>query len=273
MKKVALVTGASSGIGLDVAKRLIDCGFMVYGAARRTEKMTPIEEKGGKIVFLDLLDDSSIESCVSEIIKNEGRIDLLVNNAGYGLGGSIEDVPVEEVKKQFQVNFFGMVKLIQLVLPIMRKNGSGKIINVSSIAGKFSSPFSGMYHASKYSVEAFSDALRMELKPFGIKVILVEPGLIKTDWGIIHGNNIRKYSGSGAYGEKALKVAAYYEKEYSSDKKLTPPEVIAKVIVKASVTKNPKRRYAAGKNALLFLFLKAILPSCIYDFSVGLFLS
>lgn len=273
MNKVALVTGASSGIGLDAALKLIKEGYTVYGAARRVELMKALEQAGGKAVFLDLCDTASIKKCVKSIIKKEGKIDVLVNNAGFGLGGSIEDVPAEEVKKQFDVNVFGLTQLIQLVLPSMRENHCGKIINVSSIAGKFSSPFTGWYHATKHCVEAISDALRLEVAPFGIKVVIIEPGMIQTDWGVIHGKNIRKFSGKGAYKENTDTVAQYYENAYVNSKNLSKPELISKLIVKAVLKKNPKPRYAAGTFSFLVLAAKKILSDTLFDKALKLIMN
>lgn len=268
MKKIALVTGASSGIGLETSLSLLNSGFTVYGAARRLEKMRALEEKGGNALFLDLTDENSVQKCVDEILSKEGRIDLLVNNAGFGLGGAIEDVPLEEAKREFEVNVFALARLCQLVLPSMRKNGGGKIINISSMAGRFSSPFTGWYHASKYAVEALSDALRLEVKPFNIKVVLIEPGLIQTDWGKIHAQNIRKFSSnaSTAYAENSDSVAKFYEKSYFGSKKCSSPKVISNAVLKAAKKKNPKARYSVGKFSKSFIFFKKILPDRIFDF-------
>ncbi len=266
MNKVVLITGASSGIGLNTALAFIKEGFTVYAAARRIELMKSISENGGNVLPLDLFDDASMIKCVEEIISREGRIDVLVNNAGYGLGGSIEDVPVEEAKKQFDVNVFGMSRMIQLVLLHMRNQKSGRIINVSSMAGKFSSPFTGWYHASKYCVESLSDALRLEVKPFGIKVCIVEPGKIQTDWGVIHASNIRRFSAKSAYSENADSVAAWYEKGYSVNKNLSKPEVITKLILKAAKSKFPKIRYQAGKGAKSYPFIRQWTCDKLFDF-------
>lgn len=265
MNKVALVTGASSGIGLDTCLRLIQKGYTVYGAARRIELMKEIEEKGGTALHLDLFDENSIKKCVDTILSKEGKIDLLVNNAGFGLGGSIEDIPLEEARKQFEVNVFGLISLIQKVLPSMRNQRSGKIINISSMAGRFATPFSGWYHGTKYCVEALSDSLRLEVAPFGIKVVIIEPGLIQTDWGVIHGKNIRKYSENTAYIKNASAAAKYYEDGYVNKKNLSSPSVISKLIVKAAVKKNPRRRYAAGKYSKSYIFFKKILSDRMYD--------
>lgn len=265
MKNVALITGASSGIGFDVALRLLEKGYTVYAAARRTELMEEIVQKGGNSIYLDLNNDSSITACVNEILKKEGKIDLLINNAGYGLGGSLEDIPLEKAKQQFEVNVFGMFRIIQLVLPSMRNQKSGKIINVSSMAARFSTPFTGWYHASKYSVEALSDALRLEVKEFGIKVVIVEPGLIKTNWGIIHSDNINKYSSSSAYARHSKDVSDYFRNSYTKSKSITKPETISKLIVKIAFKKNPRPRYLKGKNAHIYIFIKSVLPAAIYD--------
>ncbi|WP_318677906.1 oxidoreductase [Treponema sp.] len=265
MNKVALVTGASSGIGLDTCLRLIQKGYTVYGAARRIELMKEIEEKGGNILRLDLCDEKSIEECVKTILDKEGKIDVLVNNAGFGLGGGLEDVPIADARNQFEVNVFGLISLTQKVLPSMRNQRSGKIINISSMAGRFATPFSGWYHGTKYCVEALSDSLRLEVAPFGIKVVIIEPGLIQTDWGVIHGKNIRKYSGSTAYKTNANLVADYYEARYVKNKKLSPASVIAKQIVKASEAKHPKRRYIAGTLAKPYIFFKWLLSDRLFD--------
>lgn len=266
MKKVALVTGASSGIGYDTAIRLVKAGYMVYGAARRTDLLGKLAAWGAKGISLDITNQESIKNCVEEIIKAEGRIDLLVNNAGYGLGGSIEDVPLEEAKNQFEVNVFGLAQISRLVLPYMRKQGEGRIINISSMAGRFSSPFLGWYHASKYCVEALSDALRLEVMDFGVKVILIEPGLIQTNWGKIAADNIKKYSGESDYSKNASSAAKFYEENYNpQNKKASDPSIISKTVVKAATAKNPKVRYLIGTYAKPFVFFKNLFSDKFYD--------
>lgn len=273
MSKVALVTGASSGIGLDVALGLLKKGYSVYGAARRVELMEPLLKNGGHVLALDLCDENSIEKCVGAILEREGHVDLLVNNAGFGLGGSIEEIPVEEVRRQFDVNVFGLSKIIQLVLPSMRAQKSGCIINVSSMAGRFTTPYSGWYHASKYCVESLSDALRLEVKPFGIKVVLIEPGMIQTDWGVIHGRNIRRYSGEGDYRENAGRVASYYEKRYVQNRKLTPAHKVSRLIVCVAGKKRVRARYRIGTGSFLFILIKKFVPDCVFDFLAVKFLN
>jgi len=265
--KTALITGASSGIGLETALLLKTLGMKVYGAARRTDRMTELEKHGINILQLDLTKSESIRNCVEEIVSKEGSIDVLINNAGYGSYGAIEDISMEEAKRQFDVNIFGLAELTKLILPFMRKNRFGKIVNISSMGGKFTAPFGGWYHATKYSLEALSDAMRLEVKPFGIDVILIEPGMIQTEWGVIASDNLRKQSQNSAYGINAERTALYLDKYYRSGK-LTPPAKIAKAIVKAVCKKNPKRRYAEGYMSKTFIFLKKILTDSIFDLAV-----
>ena len=175
-QKVILLTGASSGIGYDTATRLARQGHKVYGAARRIDKMQPLKKLGVTPIKMDVTDDASMIAGVNAVLEAEGRIDVLVNNAGYGYFGAIENVSMEEARKQLEVNVFGLARLTQLVIPHMRQQGSGRIVNLASIAGKLALYFGGWYHVSKFAVEGFSDALRMELKPFGIDVVIIEPG-------------------------------------------------------------------------------------------------
>ena len=216
MKKVILLIGASSGIGYQTAENLAKEGHIVYGAARRTEKMETLKQFGVKPIYLDVTDEESIKSAIDTIIENEGRIDVLINNAGYGSYGAIEDVEISEAKMQFEVNLFGLARLVQLVLPHMRKQKSGRIINVSSMGGRMTSYFGGWYHATKYALEAFSDALRMEVTDFGIDVSLIEPSLIKTDWGIIAANKLADSSKGGAYEKEAMKTAKGMKKLFKT---------------------------------------------------------
>ncbi len=266
-KKIALVTGASSGIGESIASELAKYGFKVYGAARRVDRMEHLKADGITPVSLDLTKDESIQSCVDEVIGKEGRIDVLVNNAGYGSYGAIEDVPMEEARRQFDVNLFGMARLIQCVTPFMRKNHYGKIVNISSMGGKIWTKFGGWYHATKFAVEGFSDCLRMELKPFGIDVIVVEPGGIKTDWGIIAAENLKKTSANGAYKEAAEKAADGMIKNYSG-KMLSSPDVIGKIVRKAVMKKHPKTRYCRGFMGRPMILTHKLFGDRFYDWMI-----
>lgn len=265
-KKVILVTGASSGIGLDTAIRLLKKGCIVYGVARRIELLSKLEEFGGHALFLDLNDDASIENCVQSVIKSEGKIDILINNAGYGLGGAIEMVSIKDAKEQFQVNVFGLARLCQLVIPYMREQHSGRIINISSIAGLFSSPYLGWYHASKYSVEALSDALRLEVAQFGIKVSIIEPGLTGTNWGVIAAKGIRKNSEKTFYELSGGKVAHFYEHFYENGNNITKASSISKKIEHACFASHPKLRYPVGKFSTMFILFSRIFGGGTLDF-------
>ncbi len=262
MKKVVLITGASSGIGKQTALLLIRQGLIVYGAARRLDKMQDLKESGVRLLQMDVTDDTSMTKGVQEIIDAEKRIDVLVNNAGYGSYGALEDVPISEAKYQFDVNVFGLARLIQLVLPYMRSQKSGRIINISSIGGKIGEPHGAWYHATKFAVEGLSDSLRMELKQFGVDVVIIEPGGIKTEWNAIAREHLVKVSGNSVYGDLANKHVKMYER---GDKFGSEPIVIAKVIAKAIYSKKPRTRYAAGGGAKLILFARRILPDRAFD--------
>ncbi len=262
MNKVALITGASSGIGMETARLLAQQGYIVYGAARRIEKMQELKQAGVKLLAMDVTDEASMVNGVNEILRAEGRIDVLLNNAGYGSYGSLEDVPLSEARYQFEVNIFGMARLTQLVLPHMRKQRSGRIINVSSIGGKLGEPHGAWYHATKYAVEGLSDSLRMELKEFGIDVVIIEPGAIITEWAGIAREHMLKTSGDTAYGDLTRKHAKMFE---NADKMGSKPIVVAKTIAKAITARHPKTRYATGGGAKVILFARRILSDRMFD--------
>ncbi len=264
MKKIILLTGASSGIGYQTAESLAKEGHIVYGAARRIEKMEDLKQFGVKSIYLDVTDKNSIKNAVDTIIGKEGRIDVLINNAGYGSFGAVEDVDISEAKMQFEVNLFGLARLVQLGLPYMRKQKSGKIINVSSMGGRLTTYFGAWYHATKYALEAFSDALRMEVSDFGIDVSLIEPGGIKTDWGIIAADKLENSAKGGAYEKEAMKTAKGMKKQYSGNL-LSNPIVITKAISKAVNSNRPKARYLIGFMAKPLVFLHTILPAKVFD--------
>jgi short-subunit dehydrogenase len=262
MKKVALVTGASSGIGKETAKLLVKNGYTVYGSARRVDKMNDLKDAGIKLLAMDVTDETAMVNGIAEILKNEGRIDVLINNAGYGSYGAVEDMPMSEAKYQFEVNIFGLARLIQLVLPTMRNQKSGRIINISSIGGSIGEPHGAWYHATKFALEGLSDSLRMELTQFNIDVVVIKPGAILTEWNGIARENLIKVSGNTAYKELAYK---HVKMLANADAQGSNPIVVAKTILKSVLATKPKTRYATGKSAKLILFLRSILSDRMFD--------
>lgn len=264
MNKVVLLTGASSGIGYDTAIHLAKQGHKVYAAARRLELMEPLKEYGIVPIRMDVTDEQSMADGVKNVLDAEGRIDVLINNAGYGWFGAIETTPLEEARRQQEVNVFGLARLCQLVLPTMRKQGNGRIINTSSIAGKIVLQYGGWYNVSKFSVEALSDALRMELKPFGIDVSMIEPGGIKTDWGIIAARHLKESSAGSPYEQSATNEADLLHKVYSG-RWLSSPHVITKAISRAVNSRRPRARYRTGRFSHLGIFFHWLLPTRWWD--------
>ncbi|AZC64567.1 oxidoreductase [Pseudomonas chlororaphis] len=262
--KVALVTGASSGIGEATALKLKALGYTVYAAARRVERMHPLAQAGLHVLPLDVTDDASMQACVQDILARSGRIDVLVNNAGYGSYGAVEDVPSDEARAQFEVNVFGAVRLIQLVLPQMRAQRSGTIINITSMGGKMHTPLGAWYHGTKFALEAISDCLRLEVQPFGIDVVVIEPGGIKTEWADIAAQKIVETSGRGPYAPQAQAMAWSMVGE-TSRKYQSPPQVIADTIARAVSARRPKTRYAVGFGAKPLIFLRRLLSDRAFD--------
>lgn len=244
--RVILITGASSGIGKATALKLQAQGNIVYGAARRVEKMTDLAAAGVHVLKLDVTDEATLVAAVKTIEVEQHRLDVLINNAGYGSYGALEDVPLAEGEYQFKVNVFGVMRLTQLVLPIMRAQHHGRIINVSSIGGKIYQPLSAWYMGTKHAIEGMSDALRMELAPFGIDVAIIEPGGIKTEWAGIAEKKLLEVSGETAYGKQARNVGAMLS---LFDMFASNPGVIAKLMVRAVNDVKPKTRYHAGMGA------------------------
>lgn len=256
---VALITGASSGMGRDFALRLLAEGYVVYAAARRIERMAEIEAAGAHIVPLDVTDDASLVACVERIIREQGRIDVLINNAGYGQFGALEDVPMAEGRRQMETNLIGPARLIQLCLPHMRERRFGKIFNISSVGGKFATPLGGWYHASKHALEGYSDSLRNEVCPFGIDVIIIEPGAIESEWSGIAADEAERYSGHGAYAGLVARFRGM------RSLKGPPPAVISDLVVKALKAEVPATRCHGGGHAASLLFLRRWLPDRAFD--------
>lgn len=263
-QKVILITGGSSGIGYETAQSLAQQGHIVYAAARRVERMEPLRELGIHILPMDVTDEASMQSAVNTLLSEQGCIDILINNAGYGSLGAVENVTQEEAHRQLEVNVFGLARLIQLVLPTMRAQHSGRIINIASIAGKVTLANCGWYNVSKFAVEALSDALRMEVKPYGIDVVIIEPSAIKTDWGLIAADHLSDSSHGTIYEEFAGKEASLMRKLYTSNL-LSGPDRVRRTICKAVKARRPRLRYQPGLGANLILYSHAILPSRWWD--------
>ncbi|HLW02762.1 MAG TPA: oxidoreductase [Ktedonobacterales bacterium] len=262
--KIALVTGGSSGIGEATALALAKAGYTVYAGARRVERMDHLKAHGIRPLAMDVTDDTSLQSAVAQIIAEAGSLDVLVNNAGYGSYGALEDVPLPEARAQFEVNVFGAARLTQLVLPHMRAQRSGTIVNITSMGGKIYTPLGAWYHATKFALEAVSDCLRMELKPFGINVVVIEPGGIQTEWPGIAAEKVRAASGTGSYAPQGNAVAASLISE-STRRRSSPPELIARTIVRGVTARRPKTRYAVGYGAKPMIFLHDVLPNRWFD--------
>jgi NAD(P)-dependent dehydrogenase (short-subunit alcohol dehydrogenase family) len=227
--------------------------------------MKGLSEAGAHLLTLDVTDDASMTTAVQTILQEAGRIDVLINNAGYGSYGALEDVPPEEARRQFDVNIFGLARLTQLVLPAMRAQRSGRIINVSSIGGKFGQPFGSWYHASKFAVEGLSDSLRMELHPFGIDVVVIQPGATHSEWATIARESLIKYSGNGPYRDEGASSHAKLMESGHQGSIPAPPSVVARTIIQAVQVKRPKTRYVTGGLARTMLFMRRVLSDRAFD--------
>jgi len=251
-------------MGKVTAQTLIKAGHSVYGAARRLDKMQDLEALGGHAIAMDITDEAQVQAVVDRILSEQGRLDVLVNNAGYAVYGAVEQVSLADARAQFDVNLFGLASLTQKVLPYMRAQTSGHIINVSSIGGKIYSPLGAWYHATKHALEGWSDALRVETKAFGISVSIIEPGAIQTEFTDVMNDPLLERSKDGPYADMAQRVvqgsAKYYNGSPSND-----PAIIAKVIARAIESPRPKTRYAAGKMAKPTLFMRRWLSDAAFD--------
>lgn len=267
--KVVLVTGASSGIGAATASRLVIAGYTVYGAARRVER---ISELPGVIpIEMDVTDEAQVSAAVEGIMSEQGRLDVLVNNAGFAQYGPVEEVSIDAARYQFEVNLFGLGRLTQLVIPHMREQGSGTIVNISSMGGRIYTPLGAWYHATKHALEGWSDCLRVELKPLGIDVIIIEPGSITTEFTEVvtqHSSELPSATASSPYRDLTEKVTRTMA-DPDFVKKSSPPTVIADTILTALSTSKPKSRYMAGYLAKPMWALRRFGGDGLYDRAVA----
>jgi NAD(P)-dependent dehydrogenase (short-subunit alcohol dehydrogenase family) len=250
--KTALVTGASSGMGKSIAQRLIRDGYTVYVAARSVDRMQDLAAQGARPLKLDVSKDDDIRAAVDQILAETGGVDVLVNNAGFGLYGPVEEIGLDEARYQFEVNMFGPARLTQLLVPAMRAKGDGTIVNITSMGGKVYTLLGAWYHATKHALEGWSDSLRLELQPFGIRVVIIEPGLIETGFGDVAGRGVVERFGDGAYGKTARAVAGITEQSYRPGRG-TPPMVVANLVSRAIRSRRPRTRYVVGRYAGLMI--------------------
>jgi short-subunit dehydrogenase len=286
--KAVLITGCSSGIGHATAKLLADEGRKVYATARRVESIEDLKQNGCETLALDVTEEASMQAAVSTVEEAEGAVGVLINNAGYSQSGAVESVPLDEARSQFETNVFGLTRMCQLVLPGMRRQGWGKIVNLSSMGGKLTFPGGGHYHATKHAVEALSDALRFEVKGFGVDVIVIEPGLIKTEFGATAAGSLSATSsaesgaepgtaetgstaGASVYSEFNATVAQATVDAYEGGmaKLGGGPETVARKIQKAINARRPRTRYTVTPLAKILLFNHALLSDRMWDRFVG----
>ena len=264
VSKAILITGCSTGIGRATAEHLAKRGHNVYASARRVESIADLASAGCKTLALDVCNEASMRAAVDTIERAEGVVGVLVNNAGYAQDGPIEEVPIDAVRKQFETNVFGLIRLTQLVLPGMRRQRWGRIINLSSMGGKMVFPGGGMYHASKFAVEAVSDALRFEVKPFGVDVSVIEPGAIRTQFLDTSLGDMSNGDGASPYASFRESVDARY-RATGNGPLSAGPEIVAKAIERAITSKRPRTRYPLTAGARTMLFARRVLPDRGWD--------
>jgi NADP-dependent 3-hydroxy acid dehydrogenase YdfG len=270
VSKAVLITGCSTGIGRATAERLARAGLPVYATARRAESVEDLEKRGCKTLALDVTDEQSMRAAVEQVEQAEGAVGALVNNAGYSQSGAIESVRLDDVRKQFETNVFGLLRMCQLVLPGMRSQKHGRIVNISSMGGKF--PGGGAYHATKFAVEAISDAMRFEVKGFGVDVVVIEPGLIKTEFGTAASGSIETGTDrDGPYADFNAAVAKTTAEAYEGNmsRLAAGPDAVAAAIEKAITSRRPRPRYRVAASARVMLGLRALLPDRAWDAAVG----
>ena len=264
--RAVLITGCSTGIGRATAERLARAGHVVYASARRIETIADLEAHGCRTLALDVTEESSMSASVERVAAEQGAVGVLVNNAGYSQSGAIETVPMDAVRRQFETNVFGLMRMSQLVLPGMRAQGWGRIVNMSSMGGNFTFPGGGVYHATKYAVEAISDALRFEVKGFGIDVVVIQPGLIRTEFSATAAAEVR--SEEGPYADFNAAVARSTRSVYEKGPMARlggGPETVARVIERAITVRSPKIRYRVTPSARLLVLQRRLLGDAMWD--------
>ena len=263
--KAVLITGCSTGIGRRTAEHLAEHGWTVYATARRPESIADLEGKGCRTLALDVTDETSMQAAVKAVEEAEGAVGVLINNAGYSQSGAVEEVPMDQVRRQFETNVFGLLRMCQLVLPGMRRQGWGKIVNISSMGGRLVFPGGGIYHGTKYAVEAISDAMRWEVRGFGIDVILIEPGLIKTEFGETAAHSVSEATpDDGPYADFNRLVAATTSGAYEG-RGAAGPEAVAKRIERAISGRRSRTRYPVTAGARVLLGVRKVLPDRGWD--------
>jgi NAD(P)-dependent dehydrogenase (short-subunit alcohol dehydrogenase family) len=264
-----LITGCSTGIGRATAERLARAGMTVYATARRPESIEDLKAAGCRTLALDVTGEESMRAAVEEVERAEGAVGALVNNAGYSQSGAVETVPLDDVRRQFETNVFGLLRMSQLVLPGMRREGRGRIVNLSSMGGKLTFPGGGIYHATKHAVEALSDAMRFEVRGFGVDVVVIEPGLIRTSFGDAAVASVP--AEGGPYGEFNQAVAKATARVYDGPlgRLGAGPDAVAKVIERALTADRPRTRYKVTASARVLMGQRALLPDRAWDAVVG----
>jgi NADP-dependent 3-hydroxy acid dehydrogenase YdfG len=265
ISKAVLITGCSTGIGRSTAEHLARSGHRVYATARRLESIEDLKAAGCKTLALDVNDEASMSAAVSAVEEAEGAVGALVNNAGYSQSGALETIELDDVRRQFETNVFGLLRMCQLVLPGMRRQGGGRIVNVSSMGGKLTFPGGGIYHATKYAVEAISDAMRFEVQGFGVHVVLIEPGLIKTNFAETAVGSVTHEDGPYAEFNTAVSASTASAYEGPLGKLGGGPEAVAKAIEKAITAKRPRARYPVTASARILMTQRKLLPDRAWD--------
>jgi NAD(P)-dependent dehydrogenase (short-subunit alcohol dehydrogenase family) len=265
--KAVLITGCSSGIGHSTALELARRGWKVYATARKPESISDLADAGCTTLALDVTDEESRRTAVQRVIDAEGAVGVLINNAGYSQSGAVESVPIDQVRDQFETNVFGLLRMCRLVLPGMRAQHWGKIVNLSSMGGRLTFPGGGIYHATKYAVEALSDAMRFEVRGFGVDVIIIEPGLIVTKFGQTAAGSVHTPEDDRAYADFNRHVAKLTEEAYKGPmaKLGAGPEAVAKTIAGAISAKRPKARYPVTPSARLMIGQRRLVPDRVWD--------